>query len=76
MPCSVPNTSASTVRRSALHARRPPARDLTVDEAIGLFHPLAKVDPAELAECQAELAKLRQELEETRKQLRAAMGGR
>ena len=37
MPCSVPNTSASTVRRSPLHARRPPARDLTVDEAIGLF---------------------------------------
>ncbi len=163
MPCSVPSTSASTVRRSALHARRPPARDLTVDEAIGLFldsqvargagdryvdamaiyarrffaaalaeplpslspermrqlaaqvaeapsartgralagstlrnvirtarrftrwcvaqgrlpaDPMAKADPAALAECQAELAKLRQELEETRKQLRAAMGER
>lgn len=37
MPCSVPDTSASTVRRSTLRARRPPARDLTVDEAIGLF---------------------------------------
>lgn len=37
MPCHVQSASPSTVSRSTLRARRPPARDLTVDEAIGLF---------------------------------------
>ncbi len=37
MPCHVQSASPPTARRSALRVRRPPARELTVDEAIGLF---------------------------------------
>ena len=37
MPCHVQSASPPVARRSALRARRPPTRDLTVDEAIGLF---------------------------------------
>ena len=37
MPCHVPNTSASAVRRSSSLVPRPPTPDLTVDDAIGLY---------------------------------------